>query len=269
MDATLVALDTETTGRYPIESEICELAAVKWSKGQVVDTFQTLIRPSSLMSQEIIAIHNITNEMVASAPVMHTKIKDFYDFLSGSVLIAHHAPFDLGFLAWEFEKAQLNFPEEPVFCSSLMSRKAIPESPNHRLQTLIPFLNIKQGRAHRALDDAQACLEVALKCFERINPRGTLNDILDYQPKSLYWQDFSIEDLRKSETYGELVGAILRGHHAEVRYAKGSRPGQPRVIVPLGIVRNPDGDYVAARDENQGQVKRFYLERILSAKEII
>jgi DNA polymerase III subunit epsilon len=106
-DASFVAIDLETTGKYPLDAEICEMAAVKWEKGQVVDTYQTLIKPTYRMSDEVIAIHNITNEMVETAPTLDTKIGEFFNFIKDSYVIAHHAPFDLGFLAWEFEKARL------------------------------------------------------------------------------------------------------------------------------------------------------------------
>src|SRR5580693_4927267 len=89
-DATLVALDLETTGKYPLDAEICEMAAVKWQNGQIVDTFQTLIRPTQPMSQAVIAIHNITNEMVADAPLLHEKLEEFHRFVSDGWLIAHH-----------------------------------------------------------------------------------------------------------------------------------------------------------------------------------
>src|SRR5690554_5714295 len=95
----LVAFDTETTGKYPLSAEVCELAAVKWRDGKIVDTFQTLLKPSRPMDAEVIAIHGITNEMVENAPRMVEKIDEFREFISGAVLLAHHAPFDLGFLA--------------------------------------------------------------------------------------------------------------------------------------------------------------------------
>src|SRR5262249_33181247 len=104
--ATFIAIDLETTGKYPLDAEICEMAAVKWQNGAVVDVFQSLIRPCTPMSQEVIAIHNITNEMVATAPLMAEKIFDFHRFIGDGFLLAHHAPFDLGFLSWEFERAR-------------------------------------------------------------------------------------------------------------------------------------------------------------------
>ena len=63
-----VVLDLETSGKYPIESQICEIAAVKWLGGKEVDSYQTLVKPDHQMSDFVISIHNITNEMVKDAP---------------------------------------------------------------------------------------------------------------------------------------------------------------------------------------------------------
>src|SRR5690242_6187174 len=104
-ELNLIALDIETTGQYPFAAEICELAAVKWSKGQIVDQFQTLIRPNQLMGDFVISIHNITNEMVSTAPAIEEKIAEFHAFIADGICIAHHAPFDLGFITVDLERA--------------------------------------------------------------------------------------------------------------------------------------------------------------------
>ena len=77
---TIIAMDTETTGKYPLESELCEIAAVKWRGGRIVDEYKTLIKPTYLMSDQVIAIHNITNEMVAKAPSIGEVIGGFLQF---------------------------------------------------------------------------------------------------------------------------------------------------------------------------------------------
>src|SRR4051812_25854435 len=92
-DLTLVAFDTETTGKYPLTAEICEIAAVKYRGGEVVDTYSTLLKPSKPMGDAVIAIHGITNEMVANAPLMSEKIREVHAFFADSILITHHAPF--------------------------------------------------------------------------------------------------------------------------------------------------------------------------------
>ncbi len=261
---TFVGFDTETTGKYPLEAEICEIAAVKWRGGQVIDTFQTLIKPSKPMGAEVIAIHGITNEMVELAPRMSEKIHEFHSFIQGAIPVAHHAPFDLGFISHEFEKAGLSLPELPVVCSSLLSRKLFPESENHRLQTLIGFFNLERGTAHRALDDARACLEVALKCFERTGVEALLENSFQAQGGPLTWLRFSLRALRENPVLHRLIDAIQEQKIVEMAYGAGSKPGEKRRVHPLGLVRSLDGDFLVAYAEKDQRSKRYYVEKIVS-----
>jgi DNA polymerase-3 subunit epsilon len=259
-DLTFVAFDTETTGKYPLTAEVCELAGVKWRGGEVVDTFSTLLKPSRPMSDEVIRIHGITNEMVAQAPLMAEKIGEFHAFINEAIPIAHHAPFDLGFMAFEFEKAALKLPLNPVICSSLLSRRVLPESPDHRLQTLIGHLGLERGAAHRALDDARACLQVGLRCMTRLG-NVTLEKVMEAQGGDLYWDRFSIEALKANSVARALIEAIRGDELVDLIYAGGSRPGSRRKVKPQGLVRSLDGDFFVATTVGEAQSKRYLLEK--------
>lgn len=264
-EATLVGFDVETSGKYPLEAEICEIAAVKWHNGQIVDQFQSLVATSRPMSDAVIAIHNISNEMLVNAPKISEVVKSFHAFVHDSCLIAHHAPFDMGFLALEFERERLSLPKNPVFCSSLLSRKAFPESENHKLQTLIRFLNLQQGTAHRALDDAKACLHVGLKVFEKIGAEFTLDQLQAYQGTDLTWSGYSIASFRSHPVFSKIVEALEARVMLQIVYAGGSRPGQARTVYPLGLVRNPLDDYLVAAEELEQVPKRYFLNKIKAA----
>lgn len=269
MEATFVAIDLETTGKYPLDAEICEMAAVKWEKGKIVDIYQTLIKPTHRMSAEVIAIHNITNEMVEEAPVLESKISEFHNFIKDGFVIAHHAPFDLGFLAWEFEKARLSLPVNEAFCTSLLSRNMNFNVPNHRLATLAQHFAIEAGAAHRALDDAKTCLSVALKYFEKLGPEAKISDILGVQTVALPWARFSIETLMERDALRTLVRALRDRREVNITYEAGSRPGQSRKVFPLGLVRNPEADFlVATEGNNEGddvKPKRYFIDKISAA----
>lgn len=260
-NSTFIGFDTETTGKYPIEAEICEIAAVKYKDGQIIDRFEALIKPRQRMSEEVIKIHGITNEMVASSPPIEDVIEGFHKFIQDGYLIAHHAPFDLGFIATVFEDKGLPLPTLPVICSSRLSRVVITDSENHKLQTLIPHLGLHRGSAHRALDDATACLELALHCFKKAN-LNTLEEIFATQGGALYWKDYSLEDLKfKSKSLMLLIDAMKTKGRVRLTYKSGSQPGRERIIEPIGLVRNPDGDFFIAYDGNP-YPKRFYVEKI-------
>lgn len=260
-DFEFVAFDTETSGAYPLGSDVVEFGAVRWKNGKVVDTYQTLLKPREKMSDFIIGIHGITNEMVADAPIMAEKIHEIADFMKGAIHVAHHAPFDMGFMAIEFEKAGIPFFTEPAICTSLLARKVIPESVNHKLQTLIPFLGIEKGTAHRAADDARACLEVGLHCMGRIGYHEPISKVYDAVGKELLWKNFSLH--REGDLIRILRDAIEHKKSLDISYAGGSTTKKDvRRISPIGLVLNPDGDYVMAKCHRDGAQKRFYLEKM-------
>jgi DNA polymerase-3 subunit epsilon len=273
-EAIFVSFDTETSGKYPLADEVCEIAAVKWQGGRVVDEFQSFIKVSRPMSNEVIQIHHITNEMLIGAPNAEQVIGQFIKFIDDSYMIAHHAPFDMGFLAPLIEKARLPLPKNNVFCSSLLARKAFKESPNHKLQTLIQFFKLPQGQAHRALYDARACLEVGFKVFEKIEalkaertqePLG-IEEIFAYQEAKLPWLDYSVAALKSHPIYAELVRALEERSEVQIVYAGGSRPGQARTVTPIGLVRNPLDDYLVAFEVAVEVPKRYFLNKITAAR---
>lgn len=257
-----VFFDIETTGAWPVGNEICELALIKVKEGEITKTWSSLIKPKRIISNEIIAIHGITNEMVQDAPSIEDVIGEVKNFFDHSLAVAHHAPFDLGFLAWEFEKASIPFPHLPCLCTSLLSRSLIPESPNHKLQTLIPFLHLKQGAAHRAYDDTYACYELFLKCLERLGDPISLSKVLSAQKKKLNWNDFSILNIMNQTRIQAIFDALIKKRDIEFVYQAGTFVGKPRRATPIGIVRNPDGDYLYAFCHLDKSNKRFYLNKI-------
>lgn len=264
-DLTIVAFDTETSGKYPLSAEICEIAGVKWRNGEIVDTFETLIKPTKTMSNEVIAIHGITNEMVENAPPIQEKIADFHRFVQDAVVVAHHSPFDLGFVSHEFEKVGLPLPTDPALCSSLLSRRLFPESENHRLQTLIRFFNLAQGAAHRALDDTKACLEVTLRCLAKTGEEATLEDVFASQGGEITWKRFSMRELAQRSTVKVLMDAVANQARVSMIYSAGSAPGSPRIVHPEGLVRSLDGDFLVAYDEKDQRSKRYYVDKISDA----
>lgn len=261
-DYSYVAFDTETSGAWPVGCDIVEFGAVKWQGGREIDHLQFLFKPREPMTDFIIGIHGITNEMVASAPAVSSEIQRIADFFRGSIPMAHHAPFDLGFVALDMERADIPFPQEPVLCTSLLARQLIHGVQNHKLQTLVAHFGINGGAAHRALDDARSCLHVGLKCFEAKGPHATLRDLLNTQQKNLRWENFSI--LRNEDSLMKAIAKAASGKTLfHFIYDRGS---EFRSALPLGLVRNPDGDFMQAICQNDGIAKRFYLGKIKDFK---
>src|SRR5437868_11180851 len=97
-EVTFVVVDLETTGGSPNDSAITEIGAVKVCGGEVLGEFQTLVDPGTEIPPYISVLTGITTAMVMAAPRIGAVLPAFLEFARGAVLVAHNAPFDLGFL---------------------------------------------------------------------------------------------------------------------------------------------------------------------------
>jgi predicted DNA-binding transcriptional regulator YafY len=131
---------------------------------------------------------------------------------------------------------------------------------------LVTLLNVKLEQAHRALADSQACLEVAIQCMEKLGPSESLEFMFKAQEGPFHWTRFSMSELLKVEHLSVVVKASMSQLVIEIEYQGGTQPGKPRRITPQGVVRNMTGDYVVGLCHIENIEKRFYLNRILSAK---
>jgi len=116
-DAEFVALDLETTGLYPVSCRLVEFGAVRFklAKGELL-RFEQLVDPECPIPSEATRIHGITDAMVRDMPTVAETLPIFLGFLGGpeTVLLAHNASFDLGFLSFALAKLGMPFPPNPV-----------------------------------------------------------------------------------------------------------------------------------------------------------
>jgi DNA polymerase III subunit epsilon len=144
--------DTETTGIRPEKDRIVEIAAYDPGNDK---SFQRLVHPGVTIPDDAIAIHGITNEMVAQAAPFSEVGKAFIAFCSDDcVLIAHNNDsFDKHFLVQESKRHQLQLPDWPMIDTLKWARKYRPDLPRHSLQFLRQIYGISENQAHRAYDD--------------------------------------------------------------------------------------------------------------------
>lgn len=266
-DLTFVAFDIETSGAYPLNNEICELAAVKFKDGKIIGEYQTLAKTKVPMSDFIIGIHGITNEMLINEVPIVDKIESFYEFIKDAVCVGHHCPFDMGFISIEFEKKNLLPPSIPALCTSLLSRKLFPESINHKLQTLVEFFNLDKNQAHRALDDAISCLSVMKKCFDKMGWERTLEEALKIQDKNILWSNFYLTTFRRRNPTAAMIEAIEKNKWLRIvmKYGRGK---QDEKILPQGFVCSPDGNFLFASNSMETKPRRYYVDKIIEAEVI-
>lgn len=151
--ACFVCLDTETTGLSPDSGgRICEVALLASKAQKRVANYTSLINPQVLMKPDVIAIHGITNEMVATKPIFKEIAPKIREFLQGNILICHNADFDTRFLRHEFELIGQTMPE-CIILDTLKFARMHGNFKRNRLGLIAQELGISSQGWHRAMAD--------------------------------------------------------------------------------------------------------------------
>ncbi len=170
-EANYVVFDIETTGLSVTRNKIIELAAVKISQGKVIDQFAQLINPHEKIPQQITQLTNITDDMVQDAPNEVEIIPKFVNWLGNTILVAHNARFDMGFLQAACKRHRLPQLTNPVLDTLELARWLHPSIKNHRLNTLADKYKVTLTNHHRAIDDSQALGEILFQMLREVEGR--------------------------------------------------------------------------------------------------
>lgn len=170
----VVGIDVETTGVDPRTDSIIEIGAVRLVRGEVGDTFSSLVDPGRDIPPDVVYLTGITDEDVRGAPGIDEVLPRLVEFIGDDPIVAHQASFDLTFL----NTAAANRPELLVgrggsFDTLALSRALIPRLPSHRLAALVRFFDIPHERAHRAPDDALAVAVLYGKLLDVLDQVGS------------------------------------------------------------------------------------------------
>jgi DNA polymerase-3 subunit epsilon len=177
MNSRIVVIDFETTGLSANGGDrAIEVGAVALEHGKVVESFQSLINPGFRVNSFIENYTGISNAMLADAPSSRLVMPQLRKFIGDSVLVAHNAGFDRGFL--EAEYLRVGEPTKHAFiCSMRVARRIYPGAPNHRLGTLVEYAHIPAcGQFHRALADAEMTGYLWLAMVDRLASKYRIAD---------------------------------------------------------------------------------------------
>lgn len=161
-----VALDTETTSISPSSGRIMEIGAVKFNKDGVIDKYNQLINPDTLIPPFITGLTHITQSMVENQPFMNQVLPKFLDFIGETLLIAHNARFDMNFINAECQKCNYHVTNNKVIDTLQFAREVFPTLEKHKLEYLADYFKLNKGSSHRAFDDAECCRQLFIKCIE-------------------------------------------------------------------------------------------------------
>lgn len=179
-DLDFVVVDVEATGAKTPPNRLIELGAYRIHNGRIVDKFLSLVNPEIPIPRFVATLTGITNDMVKQAPVFAELAPQWLDFVSDSVLIAHNSNFDANFLNHEISRV---YPGHrmvnPHLCTVKLSRLALPDLLNHRLDTLANFFSIPIASRHRAGCDALATAEIFLHLLTKLAASHGVKDLAD------------------------------------------------------------------------------------------
>ncbi|HLS20378.1 MAG TPA: PolC-type DNA polymerase III [Bacillota bacterium] len=174
-DATYVVFDVETTGLSAVYDTIIEIAGVKLHRGEVIDKFESFANPHRPLPEIITEITGITDEMLVDAPEVDVVLHQFKEWAGDSVLVAHNATFDIGFLNQGYKQLDLETITQPVIDTLELARFLYPKLGNHRLNTLCKHLNVELVQHHRAIYDAEATAYLFWKFVQQLNEKDMTN----------------------------------------------------------------------------------------------
>ena len=183
-DATFVVVDLETTGGAPADAGITEIGAVRIRGGEVIGEFSSLVNPGVPIPPFVAALTGITDALVAAAPPLRAVLPGFLEFMRGAILIAHNAPYDIGFLKGACARLEHPWPAPTVLDTARIARVALhrDEVRNCKLATLAQHFRATVAPTHRAFDDARATADVFHALVARVGDLGvqTVDDLLAF-----------------------------------------------------------------------------------------
>jgi DNA polymerase-3 subunit epsilon len=266
MDRPIAVLDTETAASRGAP-HLVELAALRVVEGEVVDRFESLVRPEVPIAPEAGAVHGIGERDVASAPPAHEVLPAFLEWLGDDWLAAHDARKDARVLAFELARARLGPPAAPWICTLRLSRRLFPEAADHRLETLCELLGLEDGPRHRALADAAWAHQVLLACAERVEAAEGAEPGLERLLVLCGGAPITVGRCapaapRLKPRWRSLSDACARRAPLVLVYGSGAEPPAELPVAPRLLFSAAEHGYLEAECLKSGTIKTYRLDRI-------
>jgi DNA polymerase III epsilon subunit-like protein len=201
-DLAWVALDLEMTGLDPEHDRICEVGLVRGRGSVVEERWTTLVDPGRPVPDEVRKVHGLGAAELAGAPAFAAVAPEIVARLGGAVPIAHSVGTDRAFLHAELGRAGLALIDRPWIDTLEIARRLLL-LPRHRLGDVCRAFGVPLGRAHRALDDADATFAVFGRMLEVLDPDGELTvgdlvGVVDDLAAGSAWRERQWRTLRRA-----------------------------------------------------------------------
>ncbi len=178
LNTTYCVLDLETTGLSFRTEKITEIGIMKVKDGEVIDEFSCFVNPEKPIPPKVVEVTNITDDMVKDAETIEQVLPKVIEFIGDSVLVAHNADFDIGFLKYNAKQQGLSI--ENTYIDTLrLAKDLFPDYKKYKLGKIAENLGIVVEVAHRALDDVDTTVKVFRHMLKMLEEKGvkTVDDI--------------------------------------------------------------------------------------------
>jgi DNA polymerase III epsilon subunit family exonuclease len=246
----VAALDLETTGLKSSGDRVVEAAVVRLDPGGILRQRSFLINPGHPIPKPSIDVHGITDGMVDGAPSFIAVLPRLTPLIEGAVLIAHNAPFDIGFIEAECSRHGLTPPVPMAVVDTLQLARKVFKQPRCGLGSLAERIGLPLPGAHRALADARAALVLYQTMIRQAEPGRipSTRELLDSVASS--------EDIR-----GALVDAHSTDQRVIIDYASYKAQGELSVLRTITI-RSLSAQKVTAYCHLRQDERTFRIDRI-------
>lgn len=260
---TFTVLDVETTGLSASSGDrICEIALLRLRGGKTLDSFESLIDPERSISPGAAAVNGLSDFHLRGQPLFAQVAERVQALLEGAVLVAHNAPFDLGFLAAEWRR--LRWPPRMGFTvDTLLLARRLYAFRHNNLADVARALRVRIDREHRAMGDVWTTQGVLQAMLADLNRQGqaTLGHLLDAQGGNVLWPEPQSRALPPL-----LETALSEGRPLWLRYRSPQGQISERWVEPLDVTGGGQALYLAAYCLERGEQRTFRLDRILAMR---
>ena len=263
-----VVFDIETMGLNAYSNEIIEIGAVKIKAGRIIDRYSQLFNPGKPIPYKITEITGITDQLVANEPSVDQVIGKFVDFIGDAVLVAHNAPFDMGFIKRDIKK-YLNIDlENSVIDTLQMARDLFPDLKKYGLGDLNKVLGLALENHHRAVDDSQATANMFIIFLEKYKEKGIeyLKDInkgFEVNVKKQSLKNIMVQ-VKTQEGLKNMYKLVSEGH---IKYFGNKKARIPKSVLKENREGLIVGSSLSAHFMNSGELVELYLRHDLEKLE--
>lgn len=251
-----VAFDVETTGLWPMTHRIVELAAIRFDdSGREIARFHSLVNPGRPMSRGAFHVHGISDAMVAYAPDATAVLPEFVDFLGNprhTLLMAHHATFDAGFVGCELARRGLSIPGHPIVDTLELAQACLKGPRSYSLPSLAEDLGLDPIDTHRALGDCGR-VKALWDLFGK-----SAGDRL----KKYFLIDHAAFRVPPPEGWDDVQDAIDHKRFIRIVYQWGQELKTPFDATPIGFLRKGGYLYLETILQFDQKERTFRLDRI-------